>query len=401
MRLVKFCSRWLMVACILTLPFLVAQAQTIDDLNLQIKDKQSKLQDLKKQIDTYQNIIATKQSQASSLKNQLDILDDKISQAQLDIKSKQLASDTVTLQIQSVTLDINRHQQTINDKKNKIAEAIRQLYQYNQKTLWEILTLNPSLSQYFNQLNYLEELQRKLQQQTNELQKTKSDLERQQQELALYKADLIKAKTNLEQAQSELQNELEAKQLVLKQTKQSESRYQNLLAQAVQEQQKASAEITSLEKLVRQRLNAKDLQSINNFDTDFIWPVTPYKGISSYFHDPTYIFRQYFEHSGIDIPQPQGTPIKAAAAGYVARAKDAGLGYSYIMLVHNNGLATVYGHVNRIDVMENTFVSKGQIIGASGAMPGTRGAGPFTTGPHLHFEIRLNGIPVDPLQYLP
>lgn len=70
------------------------------------------------------------------------------------------------------------------------------------------------------------------------------------------------------------------------------------------------------------------------------------------------------------------------------------------MIIHANGLSTVYGHVNKIFVSEGDFVVQGDPIGASGAMPGTCGSGPFTTGPHMHFEVRLNGIPVDPLGYL-
>jgi len=71
------------------------------------------------------------------------------------------------------------------------------------------------------------------------------------------------------------------------------------------------------------------------------------------------------------------------------------------MIIHGNGLSTVYGHVSAVYVKTDEYVVQGQAIGRTGGTPGTPGSGPWTTGPHLHFEVRSNGLPVNPESYLP
>ena len=99
-------------------------------------------------------------------------------------------------------------------------------------------------------------------------------------------------------------------------------------------------------------------------------------------------------HPGIDIGVPTGTPIEAAAAGTVIWCGwESGYG-NLVVLDHHNGIATAYAHQSRIAVSCNQDVAQGQVIGYVGCTG-------FCTGPHLHFEVRVNGTPVDPLGYLP
>jgi len=128
--------------------------------------------------------------------------------------------------------------------------------------------------------------------------------------------------------------------------------------------------------------------------------VRPLSGNITYvFHDKNYPFAG--DHSGIDIEASQDTGVKAAAAGTVIEAVDGGAsGYSYIVIRHKNNLSTVYGHLSKIGVKVGEEVSQGEIIGLSGGQIGAPGSGPNTTGPHLHFEVRLNGLAVDPVNYL-
>lgn len=131
------------------------------------------------------------------------------------------------------------------------------------------------------------------------------------------------------------------------------------------------------------------------------WPVEPSVGLSATFEDSGYQQRFGVPHHAIDIPVPQGTSIQAPASATVLKVALNGLGYSYIVLSHGEGVETVYGHITSASVKEGDKVFQGQVIGTTGGQPGTAGAGLLTTGPHLHFAVKVGGVLVDPLKYLP
>jgi murein DD-endopeptidase MepM/ murein hydrolase activator NlpD len=100
------------------------------------------------------------------------------------------------------------------------------------------------------------------------------------------------------------------------------------------------------------------------------------------------------KHEGIDIAVPLATPVIAAAGGKVIYVGDLEVHGTTLVVDHGNGLATVYCHLSRASVKEGDKVSRGQVLAESG-MTG------LATGPHLHFEVRVDGEPADPREFLP
>jgi murein DD-endopeptidase MepM/ murein hydrolase activator NlpD len=98
-------------------------------------------------------------------------------------------------------------------------------------------------------------------------------------------------------------------------------------------------------------------------------------------------------HTGIDISAGTGTSIRAASAGTVVSAGWRGGYGKCVVISHSGGLATLYAHQSEILVEVGQTVKRGEVIGKVGSTG-------YSTGPHLHFEVRANGSPVDPMGYL-
>ncbi len=373
----------------------------IQDLNQKIQENQNKIENMKKAAEEYARKIEDYKTQAKTLKNQLNLMDNQILKIQLDIKTLQLQIDKTKLETEAMDFQINKEEQEITAHKNNLMEYIKLIDKNDQRSYLEVLILNNSFAEFFNQLNYLEEMQNNIKQTVDRLNLLKQAMEVQKADKERQQEELEDLKGQLKAREANLKDDLADKENLLLETKSSEIKFQNLLVELKQEQNSIDSQVLDLQEQLKDKIKRLQSGTSEPRDTLLDWPLPAPHEITTYFHDPEYPFRYIFEHPAIDVRAKQGTPIKAPAAGYVARAVDAGMGYSYIILIHDNGISTVYGHVSAIYVKEDTYVNYGDIIGLSGGMPGTRGAGPLTTGPHLHFEVRLNGIPVNPLEYLP
>ena len=390
-------------------PPVTATEYTINDLNnietwqinQDINGKRSEIQELTRQIGVYKKNITAKQRELTSLSNQVSTLNESIGKINLEVDKVGLEMETLDLKIENTELKIQAKERENEDQKETVAEIIRTLHRKQQdSSMVEILLLNDSFSDFLTEIDHLENMQDSLVKEVEGLNEIKIALNNDKDNLKTEVGELDILGSVLEGKKGTLDTQKSAKYNLMSITEGQEANFQALLEQTREEQEQINNDIVYLEQVAREKLN-RELQQVGLESNGLMWPVSA-RTITAYFHDPDYPYRWIFEHPAIDIAVPQGTPLRAAESGYVAKVKDGGqTGYSYIMIVHANNLSTVYGHVNQFSVSVDQFVSKGQIIGYSGGMPGTRGAGPLSSGPHLHFETRINGVPVNPLNYLP
>jgi murein DD-endopeptidase MepM/ murein hydrolase activator NlpD len=204
------------------------------------------------------------------------------------------------------------------------------------------------------------------------------------QGIAAREAELERTRVSLQQREAALQRAREREQAALEETRTrigSLSDDVGRLEERVQKELQAAQAVTSVP--------AMPAAPASSSSGQMIWPVDG--TLTSSFGT-----RWGRAHEGLDIAVPEGTPIRAAAAGTVVlaqgEAESGGYG-NFTCLDHGGGLSTCYAHQSSIGATVGETVEQGEVIGASGNTGNS-------TGPHLHFETRVNGVAQDPLGYL-
>lgn len=372
-----------------------ATSGQINALNDELTTKRARLEQLDNKLEQYRNIIRQKEAAAASLSNELALMENKLAKIEIDLEETELQIDTTDTEVRLLDLQIAAKGKELEGQRQMIASLLRQMEAEDDVSMLTIVFGNQNFSELFDELSRLESINTDLSTVLNDTRGTRALLESKRTSKEDKLASLESLEAELKSQRAQLTETQGAKQLIIAETQDSEAQYRELVYELRQEQQYIDAQLLTLQRQIEQRILDSDLFGDATLLT---WPVSDYR-ITTLFRDPTYPFRHLFEHSGLDLAVPQGTPIKSSAPGYVAFARTGRMYGNYVMIIHGNGIATLYAHMSRMSVEPDQFVARGEVIGYSGGLPGTAGAG-FSTGPHVHYEVRSDGIPVDPMGYL-
>jgi murein DD-endopeptidase MepM/ murein hydrolase activator NlpD len=373
--------------------------QEVDALQDQVKQKQTRIKELDALIKGYRDKQVEQQNTALSLQNELALLENGIQEKQLSAERAQREVESTTLEIQALGNQIALQKQAIDKRESSLSDIFVKLQQDSSISVFDAFLSRPSLSELFVRLDELGRLEGDLGEATRVLKSEKVILETKRKQQEDRRAVLEQQKLEAQVAQTELEEQRLSKLSLINATQNKEDEFRKVVYELRQQQQSEAGDIQSLQDRLKDRLDSIDA-ALARGDVLLNWPIPVKKGISAHFHDPSYPFRKLFEHPGVDLPAPVGTPVKAAAGGYVAWNRTGKQYGNYVMVVHAGGVATVYAHLSKFGAKPDTYVERGDVIGYSGGRPGDAGAG-LSTGAHLHFEVRQNGIPVNPENFLP
>ncbi len=217
---------------------------------------------------------------------------------------------------------------------------------------------------------------------------------------AEYEAVLLEhegTKVELEAKKAELEAQIEAASQMIKQLEEDIERYKKEYEENERAEAALDAQIKdALAEMERQRKEAEQSGTPGNFvngSGTYIWPTPGYSaGNRRFGWDIHPIFGDNRFHAGVDIGAPSGTPVLSIDAGTVAVAATNSSYGNYVVVSHGNGISSLYAHLSSMAVSAGTNVTQGQTVGYVGSTG-------WSTGPHLHFEIRVNGSAVDPMAY--
>jgi len=203
-----------------------------------------------------------------------------------------------------------------------------------------------------------------------------------------YKAELDEKEAELQEEIDRLQAELEATQAQINALQSNIDSYQAAYAQYAEDEKAVQAEIDRLTEELKKQ-NTPTVAASGNY----AWPCPScYTITSNYGYRYLELYGYTRLHAGTDIGAQYGAEVTAAASGSVTVATYSSSYGNYVMIYHPDGSSTVYAHMSSLAVSAGQTVSQGDVIGYVGSTGNS-------TGPHLHFEVRINGSTTDPMQF--
>lgn len=352
-----------------------------------LKSSLTDVEKLKKELEQSKNDLT---AFVSKLDGQLADIQDKIAQYNTMITDKER-------EIEETMRDLDEAQTRQERQYAAMKKRIQFMYERSDSFYLETLFGSNSIAGIVNRADYIEALSRYDREKLDEYVETRKYVELCKEELETEKQLLDEAKLAVEQEEENVNTLIGEKeaQIVsvsgdIANKEAAIKEYEDMIAQE-------NAEIAALEKAVAEekaRLEAENAQARIYNGGLFAWPCPGYKRISDEYGNRMHpILGVEKFHNGLDMAASSGTPILAAYDGDVVAADYSSSMGNYIMINHGSGLYTIYMHCSALYVSKGQTVYKGQNIAAVGSTG-------RSTGPHLHFSVRLNGNYVSPWNYL-
>lgn len=392
----------LMIGSLVLMAVNAANSATIKKKLNNLQSEASEIADKKAAL---QSEIAANKSKTLSTIEKKGQIDQQIEITRLEIRN-------VNAQIQEYNLLLAEKQAELDEGVAKQTELnvryrarIRAMEEDGAVSYWSILFKAKSFSDLLDRIDMISEIATSDQLMLQQISENNKLIVAARAEIESDRADLEVKVNELDELNGTLaEQKSEAEGLIVQLAKDLETlngNYQQLdaeedaIRQQIMEQEKRYQEALTEEQ--KQRLAAANTNNAagGSGKASFIAPVPVGSAVvtDAYGYRIHPIYGYYAMHSGVDLAAPTGTPVYAIAGGNVNVSTYSNVNGNYVSISHGNGYGSLYAHLDYATVSAGDFVSQGQIIGYVGSTG-------WATGPHLHFEIHLNGATVNPMNYI-
>ena len=369
-------------------------------------------EDLQNQLSDVQNRMAQeseKKAQAEavigSVNDRLYAIQQQLEAAQRDYQAVANELKATEEKIAAAQAELEKTQARHKVREGVFTKRVRDIYMHGQLSYLDVVLGAKDFSDFSNRLELLRRIIDADITLISDIRQERAAIETAKQELETQRARQAQLRDQAAAKRDEIESRRKEQQAILYQAQNDKA----VAEQAYNEYQQSSQAIAEM---LRQRAADRAAQAAaaaaqassggGGGSSDSYQPVSgsgamiwPVNGVvtSPYGYRTHPIFGTTIYHSGMDIGVDYGTPVHAADGGVVVEAGWIS-GYGYAVIIdHGNGLSTLYGHNQELAVSEGQAVSQGQVIAYAGSTGNS-------TGPHVHFEVRANGDPVDPSAYL-
>lgn len=379
---------------------LVAQGASVSSIQSQINSLKNKNKDLASQRSDLKNELKSIQADKNAAVSKRKNLEQQINYLQEEI-------DNLTAQLEQYAALIAEKEQEVADNEAREAaqfalfqKQCRAMEKEGTVTYWSILFAADSFSDLLDRVNTINAIADYNQSVCDQLQAAREALRQAKAELEQAKADTQAAKAEQESAQTELEAQKKEVQALIQEIAADEKATQQEIDKLDKAAKEQDAEIQRLDKELQKAIAEARKNASNQFQFDpgsgYYWPLPKERvSVTSFFGPRTHpITGKYHNHSGTDIGAYAGTEIYAAHGGIVLTSAYHSSYGNYVVLSRGDGITTLYAHMSKRAVKVGDVVSQGQVIGYVGSTGSS-------TAPHLHFEVRVNGVRQDALKYYP
>ena len=359
------------------LPVPLAMADALDD-------KYGELRDLQKEIDQYKALISSRKKAETSVLQELEYLEKQMTLAEKELAYINTRMTYLSKDIAETTVAVETIQEQLASQKAAFEARLTSIYKAGSISYLEVLLQSESLSDFLSRIHYLKEIAEQDTALIEEYNAGRVLLLEKKAGLEANLADMESQKRSYEDKRYEVASRSQDRERYLAQVQTDKKQLEHLLDEMEAQSKALEEEIRKLQ--AENPLEARELS--------MVWPASG-GWISSYYGwRPHPVLGGNRFHHGIDYAANSNSPILAAESGVVLLAGSNG-GYGLCVIIdHGGGVSTLYGHANKVLVTKGQHVIRGEKV----ALVGSTGV---SNGPHLHFEVRVNGETQNPLAWLP